>query len=209
YCQAACNFCSNSAFGSIWNTQTCSDGNSSCRTWAARGECNNNRVYMWENCRQSCQACSIGMLSTRLTSCGFSRQVRSRRQPISEFRIKPEITPIARKSALLSRRPLSLAPAPSRTRAQEGRRPLKAPRQSSQPLQTRKQTLNRIQRRGFNHPKKDISALQKLARAPRRQARFQRPRSHTQSRRRTFKRPARPTGKLVLPQRKPVEVVAT
>ncbi|RCN33519.1 hypothetical protein ANCCAN_20656 [Ancylostoma caninum] len=54
YCQAACSFCSGSAFGSTWNTQACSNGNPSCFSWTSSGQCSINRAYMWENCRQSC-----------------------------------------------------------------------------------------------------------------------------------------------------------
>ncbi|RCN36270.1 hypothetical protein ANCCAN_17845 [Ancylostoma caninum] len=68
YCQAACSFCSGSAFGSTWNTQACSNGNPSCFSWTSSGQCSINRAYMWENCRQSCGVWSRKLNNSKMTA---------------------------------------------------------------------------------------------------------------------------------------------
>jgi hypothetical protein len=35
----------------------CKDGNSSCASWASRGECTRNPAYMHQNCKRSCNKC--------------------------------------------------------------------------------------------------------------------------------------------------------
>uniref|UniRef100_A0A7I4YHX2 ShTK domain protein n=1 Tax=Haemonchus contortus TaxID=6289 RepID=A0A7I4YHX2_HAECO len=89
YCQAICGVCRGSTGSTTYNTPACNDFNSRCSTWRAQNQCTANRNYMWENCRQSCQACSIGMLSNRLSSCGLSRQETPRRRLVPRLRVSP------------------------------------------------------------------------------------------------------------------------
>ncbi|WKY02780.1 hypothetical protein Q1695_016225 [Nippostrongylus brasiliensis] len=105
WCKASCGVCTPSTYDL---TQACSDFHPNCASWKARGQCTANRVYMWENCRQSCGACNIGMLSARLSSCGFSRESVSVRRPVSAFR--SQSAPLASRALLAS--PVAPPPVP-------------------------------------------------------------------------------------------------
>ena len=44
--------------GGTGRAESCADGNESCATWAAAGECHGNPDYMLLHCSHSCGVCS-------------------------------------------------------------------------------------------------------------------------------------------------------
>ncbi|KAE9546288.1 hypothetical protein FO519_010500, partial [Halicephalobus sp. NKZ332] len=73
WCKASCGKC----LPAFDFKSECSDHHPNCTVWSNNGECTKNPYWMSENCRKSCNKCSL----TRTQSCGRGGSLRQRKKP--------------------------------------------------------------------------------------------------------------------------------